>query len=284
MALDDPVEGSVVGVPARRASAPLPGRLVVAASGCEAQAVDLAPLLGRIAGGPGGPSPIGALPTHVAGGELAPGRRSPDGALELVAGRAFDTLETAALTVPDGEHVLVAGPARSGRTTTLLRLATSWCQAVPGGLVRIVAPRTSPCWPSELVAPLDVALTDVSGAHRALLVVDDAERVADPGDRLAALLAERPPGLLVVAAGRPDALRALFGHWTAVVRRSRVGILAAACADVDGDLLGELLPRRRPLAPRPGLAWLIDGTGRHLAQVGADDALCHRTSPRGLVR
>ena len=111
----------------------------------------------------------------------------------------------------------------------------------------------------------------MSRAPSALLIVDDAERVADPGDHLATLLAERRPGLLVVAAGRPDALRALFGHWTAVVRRSRIGILAAACADIDGDLLGELLPRRRPLPARPGLAWLVDGLGRRLVQVGSHD-------------
>jgi S-DNA-T family DNA segregation ATPase FtsK/SpoIIIE len=100
-----------------------------------------------------------------------------------------------------------------------------------------------------------------------LVVIDDAERVEDPAGRLAALVAERRPGVLVVAAGRPDALRPMFGHWTSVVRRSRIGVLLAACADVDGDLLGELLPRRRPLPPRPGLAWLVDGAGRRLVQV-----------------
>ena len=118
---------------------------------------------------------------------------------------------------------------------------------------------------------LDAALDHVGAVpagRPVLLIVDDAERVADPGDRLAALLTERRPGLLVAAAGRPDGLRSLFGHWTAVIRRSRIGVLAAACTDIDGDLLGELLPRRRPLPPRPGLAWLIDGAGRRLAQVG----------------
>ena len=271
MHLDDPVDGAVVGVPARLAPAPMPGRLVVAARGCEAQAVDLAPLLGRVPGGPGGPSPIGVLPTRVAGAALRPGRRSADGTLELVVGTAFDTLDAAALHVPDGEHVLVAGPARAGRTTTLLRVAATWRDAHPSGLLRVVAPRPSPCWPPDPFSTLDIALRDVSRAPWALLIVDDAERVADPGDHLATLVAERRPGLLVVAAGRPDALRPLFGHWTAVVRRSRIGVLAAACADIDGDLVGELLPRRRPLPARPGLAWLVDGLGRRLVQVGSHD-------------
>ncbi len=269
MPLDDPVEGGVVGVPARRAPAPIPGRLVVATSGCEAQAVDLGPLLATVAGGPGGPPPIGVLATRVASADLPPGRRLADGTLELVVGTAFDTLDAAVLNVPDGEHVLVAGPARAGRTTTLVRLAAAWGDANPGRLVHVVAPRPSPCWPPDLVTRLDVALDAVSGDQPALLLVDDAEHIADPGDRLATLLAERRPGLLVAAAGRPDALRSLFGHWTTIVRRSRIGILAAACTDIDGDLLGELLPRRRPLPARPGLAWVVDGLGRRLVQVGS---------------
>ncbi|HEU4841431.1 MAG TPA: hypothetical protein VFT09_08315, partial [Ilumatobacteraceae bacterium] len=98
-----------------------------------------------------------------------------------------------------------------------------------------------------------------------LLVVDDAERVDDP--RLGPLAAERRPGLLIAAAGRPDALRTLYGHWTGVVRRSRLGVLLAAGADVDGDVLGELLPRRPPIPPRPGLAWFVDARGRRLGQL-----------------
>jgi len=272
MRLDDPSESGVLGVPARRRPAPVPGRLVVAASGCEAQAVDRGSLLGRVVGGPGGPAPIGVLPARVDAAALPPGRRVGERTLELVVGTAFDSLDPAVLSVPDGEHVLVAGPARTGRSTTLVRLAASWGDANPGGLVHVVAPRPTPWWPPDAVITLDAALSrlgDLPGGRPALLLVDDAERVGDPGDRLAVLLAERRPGLLVAAAGRPDALRSLFGHWTAVVRRSRIGVLAAACNDIDGDLLGELLPRRRPVPARPGLAWLIDGSGRRLAQVGA---------------
>ena len=69
------------------------------------------------------------------------------------------------------------------------------------------------------------------------------------------------------AAGRPDALRTAYGHWTGAVRRSRIGLLLSACADIDGDLLGELLPRVPPLPSRPGLAWTVDGTGRRLVQL-----------------
>ena len=81
------------------------------------------------------------------------------------------------------------------------------------------------------------------------------------------MVAERPPGVLVVSAARPDTLRSLYGHWTAVVRRSRTGLLMAGCSDVDGDLLGELLPRMPPIPVRPGLAWVVSARGHTLAQV-----------------
>ena len=76
--------------------------------------------------------------------------------------------------------------------------------------------------------------------------------------------------MLVACAGRPDALRTMYGHWTAVVRRSRLGLLLALGADTDGDLLGEVLPRRTPISARRGLAWLVDAGGRRLVQVAVD--------------
>ena len=43
------------------------------------------------------------------------------------------------MTVPDGEHVLVLGPARSGRSTALVRIAAAWREAHPSGWVVAVA-------------------------------------------------------------------------------------------------------------------------------------------------
>jgi S-DNA-T family DNA segregation ATPase FtsK/SpoIIIE len=171
--------------------------------------------------------------------------------------------------VPDGEHVVVLGPARSGRTTALVTFTAAWRAVVRDGVVLVVSPRGGP-WSPDVVVDVGTAaarLDRLAGGSRALLVVDDAERVDDA--RLGALAAERRPGVLVVAAGRPDALRSLYGHWTTVVRRSRTGVLMAACADIDGDLVGELLPRRPPIPARPGLAWIVDGAGRRLAQLAS---------------
>ena len=208
------------------------------------------------------------LARSVGAADLPAGRSTAGGDIELVVGIDHETLDVARVTVPDGEHVLVAGPARSGRTTALLRLAESWSEARPGGRLLVVGRRGPAGLPgADAVAPdqLDAAIKAAID-RPVLVVVDDAEQVDNPS--LAGLVAARRPGLLVLAAGRPVTLRAMYGHWTSVVRRSRLGLLMAACSDTDGDLLGELLPRHRPLPARPGLAWVVDGGHRRLVQVG----------------
>ena len=101
-------------------------------------------------------------------------------------------------------------------------------------------------------------------------LIDDAERVDDTRGDLLDLVSARHHHVLVVAAGRPDTLRSLYGHWTAVVRRSRIGLVMAKGGDADGELLGEILPRRLPVGARAGLAWVFDGNGRRLVQVARD--------------
>jgi DNA segregation ATPase FtsK/SpoIIIE, S-DNA-T family len=221
------------------------------------------PALGRRHGGPLLIDVLAAAVTFAPSGVV-----TADGETQLALGVDFESLAEALLAIPDGEHVLVAGPARSGRTTALRALLASWRVAHHDGAAWVVAPRRSGTWDGGDVVDLDVALDGVARLDEdrpGLLVLDDAERLDDP--RLGVLAAERRSGLLVAAAGRPDALRTLYGHWTTVVRRSRLGILLAACVDVDGDLLGELLPRRPPIPARPGLAWLVDARGRRLVQL-----------------
>lgn len=265
--LDDPAESTMLGLPAGAVPPSIPGRVVIVGSRLDAQIADGSSDTGLARRGPGGPPPVGVLPNIV---EIAPtGSVGGDGGFRVVVGIEFDTLGPAGLDVPDGEHMLVAGPARSGRTSALRAIAAGWRAANPSGQLVVVAPRQLDAWP-ERAADLAsaVAVMDALPCGGAgLLVIDDAERVDDPTGVLAALVTDRRPGVLVVAAGRPDALRSAYGHWTGLVRRSRIGLLMAACADVDGDLLGEMLPRRLPLPARPGLAWVIDAAPRRLAQL-----------------
>ena len=177
---------------------------------------------------------------------------------------------------------MILGPARSGRSTALARVVAAWRDAQPGGRVVVLAPRPrSPltAWAAGEASAVTVATSaaDVLAlldarepAGRVCVAVDDAERVDDPSGALAAVIARHDPGLLVVAAGRPDTLRTMYGHWTAIVRRSRVGMVMTLGTDADGDLLGEVLPRRLPIPARRGLAWIIDADGRRLVQVAVD--------------
>ena len=56
------------------------------------------------------------------------------------------------------------------------------------------------------------------------------------------------------------------------MRRSRTGLLLAGCSDLDGDVLGVVLPRRHPVRARPGLAWLVRAGGPTLVQVAVTPA------------
>jgi S-DNA-T family DNA segregation ATPase FtsK/SpoIIIE len=281
--LDDPMEAVALGVRAAAVPPPIPGRIVVCGDHLDAQLAVLpvppsAPIRAR-ADPPvnGSPAAIGTLADDVDAGSLSPSTHR-DGALALAVGIDFATLATGHLDVPDGEHVLVVGPARSGRSTALIRLVAGWRQAHDDGVVALHCPRTnSPAfaWATAAVPDIVVAADEAAivsaagnGERRVLVAVDDAERVADAAGCLATLVTERHPNVTVVAAGRPEALRTMYGHWTAIVRRSRIGLVMSTGSDTDGDLLGEPLPRRSPVAPRCGLAWMIDAGGRRLVQIG----------------
>ena len=79
-----------------------------------------------------------------------------------------------------------------------------------------------------------------------VLLVDDAEFVTDTGSVFQQLLAARPSNLRVIAAGRSDALRSTYGHWTQEVRRSRCGLL------LDPSLMETYFVAAEFVATRPG--------------------------------
>ena len=261
--LDDPTDAPTLGVATTRVPRAIPGRLIVAASGLEAQVAILErdPLHGD-----GGPAAVGVLPRYVPAHSLGGQRARLETADALPVGLDFATLSTAVLHVPIGEHAVIVGPARSGRSSALIRLIEAWRALHPGAPVRVICPTRS----SPLVDRYDAAanLDDVRDVG-ALIAVDDCERFDDPDGRLAAHLG-RAAGATVFAAGRADSMRVAYGHWTAVCRRSRLGLAMAAGSEIDGDLLGAIVPRRPPIPARPGLAWLVDGSGQSLVQLALD--------------
>ena len=187
-----------------------------------------------------------------------------------------EALEPAALVAYAGEHALVTGPARSGKTTALLTVAEVCRRGYPGlSVLAVAGPRSalsSDELVDEVIAPATIGETLTARVEAStattLLLVDDADLVDDVGDTLARLSVSDRPDLLVVAAGRNDTLRQGYTHWTKQLRRSKLGVLLVPNVDYDGELLGTQVPRRAPVAMTPGRGYLVN-SGRaelvHLA-------------------
>lgn len=170
-------------------------------------------------------------------------------------------LELASLTLHPGEHALVLGPARSGRTTALVtvgRLAESVVVVGSGSAVAAALDIAS-------VEPSDL---DVALANRGptLVLVDDCLSIDDPTGAMARLVSSPPEGLHIVAGTQPSRLRQAYGHWVTGLAASRAGILLQP-DPLDGDLLGAPLPTRLRRIDVPGRGFLVaDGRAR-LAQL-----------------
>ncbi len=267
--LADPLDAAVFGVAARLVPPGIPGRLVDATTGREAHIIE--PVDGASSATVTRPPPraaarIGELAAEIDLGDL-PQPIPSAGELVAAIGIGFESLSPAVLRVASGEHVLVIGPARTGRSTALIVVADCWRAAHPSGWIGCVAPRRSSVCVGMAASDVAELLASMPTTGPVLLVVDDAELVDDPTGQLAARITARAEGLTVVAAGRPDSLRASFGHWTTAIRRCRLGIVMAGASDLDADLLGAVLPRRLPISIRPGLAWLIGDGDRELVQL-----------------
>ena len=177
-------------------------------------------------------------------------------------------LGAAELVLYEGEHALIAGPARSGKSTALwtivesLRGAGGAASRDAGGTgagravyIAGVGGRRSPlrdcpaldrfAAPGGEATALFAQVRTIQGP--AVVLIDDAESLDDADGAIADLLSSAGPQLHVIVAGRSDNLRSMYGHWTKTVARSKTGILLRPNIDLDGDLLGAALPRRAPV-------------------------------------
>ncbi|MBY8882557.1 FtsK/SpoIIIE domain-containing protein [Actinacidiphila acidipaludis] len=217
---------------------------------------------------------VGLLPPGISLGTLAAPADVTAEPWHIPVGLDADTLGATALRLYDQEHALIAGPQRSGRSTVLCTIARQVTAAAGPPAVVAFAPRRSPLrdlpGPTALVTDygaLEAALAQRPGPT--LLLVDDADTVEDDRGVLERWLSTAGPGHHLVAAGRADAVRRTYGHWTQAARDNRCGILLAPDHDLDGDLLGTTLPRHDRLAPLPGRGYLVtDGiaTGVQVAR------------------
>ncbi len=280
--LVDPQDFSLFGVPGRDLPAFVPGRAVEAASRREVQiarpdvdgvAAAVANLRVRPHATDRLPQPVLTLPDEVALADIVDAARLTGDEWWLPVGIGDRLLEPAGFRLGEGDHVLVAGAARGGKSTLLCAMAKAVARHRSDVRIVAVAGARSPLAtgghadvfdPRDLERAVDALLATVGAT---LLLVDDAERVDDADGGIRRLIAARRPGDHVVAAGRADALRSSYGHWTEEVRRSRQGIVLKPQPEIDGDLWGMLLPRRGPGRFGAGRGYLVADGEAELVQV-----------------
>ena len=227
------------------------------------------------------PAPVGVLPTRVDAGTIRQARPAGAGPLWTVLGIGGDRLDPVGIDLAlDGPGLVVAGPPRSGRSSTLLWLAQSLGDA--GSDVLVLLPRRSPAAALEGhpgirgvlsgAAITPNAITDVVDNSTGPLVVaiDDAELLAEgpASDALAAVVKEaRDRGHAVIAAGTTDELKGGFRGFLPEVRKSKCALLLSPSSPMDGELAGTRLARSALFAGPAGRALLVTTRGQVVVQV-----------------
>jgi len=266
------------------------GRAVMSPSGLQVQigrpstalAEAVAGVAARYPGAPGRSASIGVLPAQLAFDELRARGDLTDEPWRIPFGMRESDLDVAQLVLYEGEHALVTGPARSGKSMALWTLAESLRAASAASAgngpplhIAAIGGRRSPLGEcpaldryagaggeaSALMAQLRLAKGPV------VCLIDDAETFDDADSAIEGLLGAGKPDLHVIAAGRSDTLRSSYGHWSQTVRRSKNGILLRPNIDLDGDLVGVNLPRRAPVAMIVGRGYLAQNGEVELVQV-----------------
>ncbi|OIH84517.1 cell division protein FtsK [Arthrobacter sp. UCD-GKA] len=275
--LADPYDYSALGVRGSNIPAAVPGRCVDAGSLRQMHVATpgsgLAAAVERVAerwaDAEPKPAAIGRLPEQLTVAELGAPASLDGEPWRFPVGLREEDLAPGVLEVYEGEHVLIAGPARSGKSTLLLALAESIraSAAASGQPVAVwgACDRRSPLATADL-DKVAVGAEDLPALLASIrlergpvvLLVDDAERFEDSDAALANLLASSAR-VCVIAAGRSADLRGLYSHWTKTLRKSRCGVLLVPDVDYDGELLGVTLPRRAPVAVTPGRGYLCVG-------------------------
>ena len=255
------------------------GRAVKAGDGRELQ-------IGRPAGGdfaaaaaevaaiaePAGPGParIGSLPQTILLADLPGGALLGDQRLDLRFAMGDLRLAPTGFTLHDGEHAVVLGPPRTGRTRALAAIGSA--ARLAGIEVVVVADRPGDLAVLLGVKPVPAEALDCAPEGRCrLLLVDDADRVSDPSGRLAGLAAGRDGSCHLVVSTGAERLRSSYGHWLHEMRSCRTGVLFRP-GPLDGDLLGAALPARLVMPSLPGRGLVVADGSVELAQVALVDA------------
>jgi S-DNA-T family DNA segregation ATPase FtsK/SpoIIIE len=219
------------------------------------------------------PLRVDPLPARITAAEarrLSPGF-APPSSLWALAGAGGDELAPQGLDVcDDGPGLVVAGPPRSGRSTTLMTMAQSLLAS--GTPLVLVTPRRSPLRTLADAGGVlgilgaDAGTDDLTAAigdrDRYVVIADDAELLvngplSEPLEKVIRSGRDADHGL-ILAGSTGDLGRAYSGFVPAALK-SRCGILVTVDSPNDGDLFSLRLPRNagpgpigRGLLVRPG--------------------------------
>ena len=192
-------------------------------------------------------------------------------------------------------HLLIAGPMGSGRSTALLTIAESARAELTRPRLVLVGPRQTHAgratrrgasvfdevaWGAaglDLIGPLcdrvgqphPIGDGDADPPPETVVFVDDATDLDDELDQRLAELAKagRGAGVVMVVAAEAARARSSFGGVVAEVRRDRHALLLQPDVELDGDLCGVRLARRRHRRSVPGRGELVLGGTAELVQV-----------------
>ena len=279
--LADPQEYGNFGINPKRVPRPAPGRAILANSAQVVQVAWVGPDLESFVQSAGAqmnkpirpPKSIEVLPDRVSVAEIAGAARLDRSPWLLPIGIGDNSLTPVCLRLYEAEHATIAGPGRTGKTNALEVLAEV-VRCRPDVRVLGVALGRSPLRESHRLDDLigdqqsldmlyDIVATTPS-PH--LILVDDADQIEDEQDVFSRLLTLRRPDVHLVIAGRADALRTKYGHWTAKVRRSKVGLLLKPNLDTDGEVLDVELPKRHRVHMMAGRGYLVDNGDLEVVQ------------------
>jgi S-DNA-T family DNA segregation ATPase FtsK/SpoIIIE len=285
--LADPYDYSTLGVKPAQIPPAVPGRCVLAQTKLQTHvatpdqplAEAVATARARWAEADHKTSVTRPLPEQVAAAELPPADLAGEPWRVPVGLRESD-LEPAWLELYDNEHVLIAGPARSGKSTVLLALADNLrrSDATVWGLCQRRSPlAVSPLLDRVAITTEDInaLLTDVPYQKGNLvLLIDDAEQFEDGDHVITNLITADRPNLHLIAAGRSDDLRgsSLYNHWTKHIRKARCGLLLQPEPDYDGALLGVTITRKLPAALTVGRGYACQNGVAVFVQTASADA------------
>lgn len=232
-------------------------------------------------------------------------RRQGDRPWRIPIGLTTDDLTVALLDLTHS-HGLIAGPRRSGRSTTLRTIASGWMrsQAEPDGISTVlITPgdplaakhagetwrheirTTADSWtggePSEIEAALAAVLVEADSGRGVLIAMDELPvmlegRYQDSIERFINDVIEMSTraAIRIIASGEIDSISRCYSPALTAIRAGRTGILLRPDTTVHGSILGCDLGRRDELVMQPGRGWLVAEGDATPVQIASADNSC----------